>query len=95
MEGRITHSAKFSYIDGGRYLNSSRCLGYRIRWWSDIAAVGRLLCIWQYYPGLARGYLVGGIFNVMTAEWRQMMQGLLGFEGSGVVDLERVIQNNA
>lgn len=47
------------------------------------------------YPGLVRGYMIGGIYNSVTAEWRQMMQGLLGFEGPGIVDIERVIQTNA
>jgi pimeloyl-ACP methyl ester carboxylesterase len=47
------------------------------------------------YPGLARGYLIGGVFNAITAEWRQMMQGFLGFEGSGIVNFERVILTNA
>jgi len=47
------------------------------------------------YPGLARGYMIGAIFNSMTVEWRQIMQGLLGFEGPGIVDFERVIQTNA
>ena len=47
------------------------------------------------YPGLVRGYMIGGIFNSMTAEWRQMMQGPLGFEGPGTVNIERVIQTNA
>jgi len=47
------------------------------------------------YPGLVRGYMIGAIFNSMTVEWRQMMQGFLGFEGSGIVDFERVIQTNA
>jgi pimeloyl-ACP methyl ester carboxylesterase len=47
------------------------------------------------YPGLARGYMIGAAFNSMTAEWRQVMQGLLGFEGPGIVDFERVIQTNA
>lgn len=46
------------------------------------------------YPGLARGYLIGAIFNTMTAEWRGLMQGMLGFEGPGVVDVERVAQQN-
>jgi pimeloyl-ACP methyl ester carboxylesterase len=46
------------------------------------------------YPGLVRGYMIGGIYNSMTAEWRQMMQGPLGFEGPGIVDIERVIQTN-
>jgi pimeloyl-ACP methyl ester carboxylesterase len=46
------------------------------------------------YPGLARGYLIGGISNAITAEWRQMMQGFLGFEGSGIVNFERVIRTN-
>ncbi len=47
------------------------------------------------YPGLARGYMIGGVFNSMTLQWRQMMQGPLGFEGPGIVDIERVIQTNA
>jgi pimeloyl-ACP methyl ester carboxylesterase len=47
------------------------------------------------YPDLVRGYMIGAIYNSMTAEWRQIMQGLLGFEGPGVVDIERVIQTNA
>jgi len=46
------------------------------------------------YPGLVRGYMIGGIYNSMTAEWHQMMQGPLGFEGPGIVDIERVIQTN-
>jgi pimeloyl-ACP methyl ester carboxylesterase len=46
------------------------------------------------HPGLARGYMIGGIFNSMTAEWRGLMQGMLGFEGSGIVDIERVAQQN-
>jgi pimeloyl-ACP methyl ester carboxylesterase len=47
------------------------------------------------YPGLARGYMVGGIFRTITAEWRQVMQDLLGFESPGVVDFERVLGTNA
>jgi pimeloyl-ACP methyl ester carboxylesterase len=47
------------------------------------------------YPGLVRGYMIGAAFNSLTAEWRQVMQGLLGFEGPGIVDFERVIQTNA
>jgi pimeloyl-ACP methyl ester carboxylesterase len=47
------------------------------------------------YPGLARGYMVGAIDNFVTAEWRQTMQDLLGFEGPGIVDYERVIQTNS
>ena len=47
------------------------------------------------YPGLARGYLIGGIHNSVTVEWRQMMQGFLGLEGSGIVNFERVIETNA
>jgi pimeloyl-ACP methyl ester carboxylesterase len=46
------------------------------------------------HPGLARGYLIGGIFNSMTAEWRGLMQGMLGFEGPGMVDIERVAHQN-
>jgi len=44
------------------------------------------------YPGLARGYLIGGIYNTLTDAWSQMMQGPLGFDAPGVVDFERVIQ---
>ena len=47
------------------------------------------------YPGLARGYMIGAIFNSITVEWRQMMQGFLGLEGSGIVDIERLMQTNA
>ena len=47
-----------------------------------------------YHPGLAGGYMLGGIFNSMTAEWRGVMQGMLGFEGPGMVDLERVAQQS-
>jgi pimeloyl-ACP methyl ester carboxylesterase len=47
------------------------------------------------YPGLVRGYMIGAIHNTMTAEWRQMMQGPLGFDGPGIVDFERVIRTNA
>lgn len=47
------------------------------------------------YPGLVRGYMIGGIFNSMTDEWRQMMRGPLGFEGPGDVNIERVIFTNA
>ncbi len=46
------------------------------------------------HPGLARGYLIGAIFNTMTAEWRGLMQAMLGFEGPGMVDLERVAWQN-
>jgi len=46
------------------------------------------------YPGLVRGYMIGGIFNSMTTAWLQVMQGQLGIEGPGVVDVERVIQQN-
>jgi pimeloyl-ACP methyl ester carboxylesterase len=46
------------------------------------------------HPGLATGYMIGGIFHSMTAEWRQLMQGALGFEGPGIVDFERVVQKN-
>jgi pimeloyl-ACP methyl ester carboxylesterase len=47
------------------------------------------------YPGLARGYMIGAIFISMTAEWRQMTQDFLGFEGPGIVDFDRVLQANA
>jgi pimeloyl-ACP methyl ester carboxylesterase len=47
------------------------------------------------YPGLARGYLIGGIYNTLTDAWRQMMQGPLGFDAPGVVDFEQVTRLNA
>jgi len=47
------------------------------------------------YPDLVRGYMIGGIFNSITDEWRQMMQGPLGFEGPGLVNFERVIATNS
>jgi len=46
------------------------------------------------YPGLARGYLIGGIYYCMTPEWQATMQGLLGFDGPGKVDFERVLHKN-
>ena len=46
------------------------------------------------YPGLARGYLIGGIFHTLTDAWRQVMQGPLGFDAPGVVDFERVIRSD-
>ena len=46
------------------------------------------------YPGLVQGYMVGGVYNSMTDEWQQMRQGVFGFEGSGIVDTERVIQQH-
>ena len=47
------------------------------------------------YPGLARGYLIGGIYNTLTDAWSQMMHGPLGFDAPGVVDYERVVQLNS
>jgi pimeloyl-ACP methyl ester carboxylesterase len=46
------------------------------------------------YPGLARGYLVGGTYYRITTEWREMMHELLGFDGPGKVDFERVSHTN-
>ncbi len=46
------------------------------------------------YPGLVQGYMVGGVFNSITDEWHQMRQGVFGFEGSGIVDTERMIQQH-
>ena len=40
-------------------------------------------------------HMIGGISNSMTVEWRQMIQGPLGFEGPGIVDIERVLQLNS
>lgn len=46
------------------------------------------------YPGLARGYLTGGIYYRITPEWQAVMQGLFGFDGPGEVDFERVLRTN-
>jgi len=46
------------------------------------------------YPGLARGYLIGGIYNTLTEAWSQMMHGPLGFDAPGVVDFERVLRSD-
>jgi pimeloyl-ACP methyl ester carboxylesterase len=46
------------------------------------------------YPGLARGYLVGGTYHRITPEWQETMQGPLGFDGPGKVDFERVLSTN-
>jgi len=46
------------------------------------------------YPGLVRGYMLGGIFNSIAPEWQGVMHGMLGFEGPGSVDFERVAQHN-
>jgi pimeloyl-ACP methyl ester carboxylesterase len=47
------------------------------------------------FLGLARGYLIGGIFQSITKEWLDMMQGPLGFDAPGKVDFERIAQTNA
>ena len=46
------------------------------------------------YPGLARGYMIGGIYISMMDEWHQMMTGPLGFDGPGNVDFERIARTN-
>ena len=38
--------------------------------------------------------MIGAIFNSMMAEWQGVMQGMLGFEGPGMVDYERVALQN-
>ena len=60
--------------------------------YSDGGQVAKHMAI--HYPGLARGYMIGAIFNTMTAEWRGMMQAMLGIEGPGKVDTERLAQQN-
>jgi pimeloyl-ACP methyl ester carboxylesterase len=60
--------------------------------YSDGGQIAKYMAI--NHPGLARGYMIGGIFNSMAAEWRGLMQGILGFEGPGMVDVERVAQQN-
>lgn len=60
--------------------------------YSDGGQIAKYMAI--NHPGLARGYMIGGIFNTMTAEWRGVMQGMLGFEGPGIVDIQRVAQQN-
>jgi pimeloyl-ACP methyl ester carboxylesterase len=52
------------------------------------------LCMAINYPGLVRGYMIGATELTMTDEWRQTLQGYLGFEGPGSVDFERIAQTN-
>ena len=52
------------------------------------------LCRAINYPGLAHGYMIGATELTMTGEWRQMMQYVLGFEGPGSVDFERIARTN-
>lgn len=60
--------------------------------YSDGGQIAKFMAI--NYPGLARGYMIGAIFNTITAEWQGMMQMMLGIEGPGKVDTERVAQQN-
>jgi pimeloyl-ACP methyl ester carboxylesterase len=60
--------------------------------YSDGGQIARYMAI--NYPGLARGYMIGAIFNTITAEWQGMMQVMLGIEGPGKVDTERVALQN-
>lgn len=60
--------------------------------YSDGGQIAKYMAI--NYPGLARGYMIGAIFNTITAEWQRMMQVMLGIEGPGEVDTERVVQQN-
>jgi pimeloyl-ACP methyl ester carboxylesterase len=46
------------------------------------------------YPGLSRGYMIGGVYHTLTKAWLELMQGPLGFESPGVVDFERVLRMN-
>lgn len=68
-------------------LNKPFVVGY-----SDGGQIAKHMAI--NHPGLVRGYMIGGIFNSMTTEWRKLIQGQLGFEGPGIVDIERVIQQS-
>lgn len=46
------------------------------------------------YPGLVRGYLIGGIYHELTDAWRDCMQTQLCMVSPGVVDGERMILTN-
>ena len=90
-------SGKFSYPllaeDIAHFIDALGLKGSLIAGYSDGGQIALEMAI--AYPGLARGYMIGAIYNSMTAEWRQMMQGHLGFDGPGVVDFDRMIQMNA
>jgi pimeloyl-ACP methyl ester carboxylesterase len=96
--GRTNNSSgKFSYPllaeDIAHFIDALELKGSLIAGYSDGGQTALEMAI--AYPGLARGYMIGAIFNSMTAEWRQIMQGSLSFEGPGMVDFERVIRTNA
>ncbi|MFO7698538.1 MAG: alpha/beta hydrolase, partial [Anaerolineae bacterium] len=56
--------------------------------YSDGGRIAAVMAI--NHPGQARGFMIGAIFLSMTAQWRQFMQVVLGFQGPGIVDVERV-----
>jgi len=60
--------------------------------YSDGGQIARYMAI--NYPGMARGYMIGAIFHTITAEWQGMMQMMLGVEGPGKVDTDRIAQQN-
>jgi pimeloyl-ACP methyl ester carboxylesterase len=90
-------SGKFSYPllaeDIARFINALELKDTLIAGYSDGGQIA--LEMSMAYPGLVQGYMVGAVYNTMMVEWRQMIQGPLGFDGPGVVDFERVIQMNA
>ncbi len=46
------------------------------------------------YPGLARGYMLGGIYHTLTEPFLQFVQDSLGMVSPVVVDTEHVFQTN-
>lgn len=47
------------------------------------------------YPGLTRGYMIGGIQHTHNEAYFELMRGILGMVSPGVVDFERLIQTNS
>jgi len=73
-------TGQFSYpLMAADMPSSSRCLGWNrpfVAGYSDGGQVALEMAI--AYPGLAQGYLIGGIYNTLTDAWRQVMRGLWG-----------------
>jgi pimeloyl-ACP methyl ester carboxylesterase len=60
--------------------------------YSDGGQIAKYMAI--QHPGLARGYMLGGIFNSITNEWRQFLESMMCINGPGIVDTGRVFQQS-
>jgi pimeloyl-ACP methyl ester carboxylesterase len=46
------------------------------------------------YPGLVRGYMLGGVYHTLTGPFLHLLTESLGMVSPGVVNTERVLQEN-